>query len=287
MIYKKYCLLLLGIFSVCNLLQAQYQSYQAKGELGIGVGSSTYFGDLNPSGKVTPIHYSAGAFYQKYFSNYIGVRLSANYIHLHASDADSKNIAYKTRNLNFSNNMLEMSLTGSFNFFNYAPGFSGHNFTPYVSLGIGTVYSNPYTFDDEGKKVYLRSLGTEGQKSTTSHDGKKYGPFAMVFPLSVGVRQALSQRINLFAEVGYRFTTTDYLDDASTTYAGASAFDAANYKGSPTQASIAKQLQDRSQNQSLGIKGWQRGNSAVKDSYLLMQIGISYNFSNCNCPGVF
>ncbi|HEY0298636.1 MAG TPA: DUF6089 family protein, partial [Arachidicoccus sp.] len=132
--YKKILFFFTGIFAFINLLQAQYQSYQAKGELGIGLGSSTYYGDLNPSAKFTPMSYSAGAFYEKYFSNYIGVKLSGNYLRLHADDADTKNPAYKNRNLNFTNDVLEVALSGSFNFFNYAPGFSGHNFTPYVSI---------------------------------------------------------------------------------------------------------------------------------------------------------
>lgn len=283
---KKIFLFFVGTILIINLSQAQYQSYQAISEVGIGIGTSTYYGDLNPSAKFTPVHYSAGAFYQKYFNNYIGIKLAANYIHLQAGDADNKNSAYKTRNLNFSNNLIELSLAGSFNFFNYAPGYAGHNFTPYVSIGAGAVYTNPYTTLN-GKKIFLRKLGTEGQYSTTPHDGKKYGPFAFVFPLSVGVRQAVSPKINLFAEAGYRFTTTDYLDDVSSTYAGKDAFAPSNYKGSATQASLAAQLQDRSQNQSLGTKGMQRGNSLVKDSYMLIQVGISYNFSNCNCPGVF
>lgn len=283
---KKILLLLAATGVFVNLLQAQYQSYRAISEVGIGIGSSTYYGDLNPSAKLTPMHYSAGAFYQQYFNNYIGVKLATNYIHLQANDADNKNTAYKTRNLNFSNNLVELTLAGSFNFFNYAPGYPGHNFTPYVSIGAGAVYTNPYTTLN-GEKVFLRKLGTEGQYSTTSHDGKKYGPFAFVFPLSVGVRQAISPKVNLFAEAGYRFTTTDYLDDVSSTYAGKAAFVPANYKGSAKQAALAAQLQDRSQNQDMGTPGMQRGNSLVKDSYMLVQFGISYNFSNCNCPGVF
>jgi len=287
MMYKKIYFLFTAIFAFSSLVRAQYQSYQAGGELGIGVGASMYFGDLNPSDNLKPQGYTAGMYYQKYFDNYIGIRVAANYVRLHASDANNSNSVYKARNLNFTNNMAELSLAANFNFFNYAPGFPGHNFTPYVSLGVGGIYTNPFTLDSSGKKVYLRSLGTEGQNSSTPHDGKKYGPFAIVFPLSVGVRQALSQKISLFAEVGYRFTTTDYLDDVSTTYAGAAAFNPANYKGSAAQAQLAQQLQDRSANQNMGVQGWQRGNSAVKDSYLLIQIGVSYNFNKCNCPGVY
>ncbi len=284
---KKSFFFIIALLIVVGTLHAQYQSYSAKGELGLNVGTSQYFGDINPSAKLKPNSYSIGGFYQKYFNNYIGVKLSANYARLHASDADDKNEAYKTRNLNFTNDIIELALAGSFNFFNYAPGFAGHNFTPYVSLGIGALYTNPFTTDANGKKVFLRPLGTEGQNSILPHDGKKYGSFAMVFPLSVGVRQALSEKINLFAEVGYRFTNTDYLDDVSSTYAGSDAFLPSNYRGTPAQAALAQQLQDRSINQTMGKKGWQRGNSLANDSYMFMQIGISYNFSNCNCPQVF
>lgn len=274
---------LLGAFS----LKAQYQSYQARGELGLSGGTSHYFGDLNPEGKLTPLHYSAGAYYQRYFSNYIGARVNFNYIHLAADDKDNKNKAYQTRNLNFTNNLLELTLSGSFNFFNYAPGNAGHNFTPYVALGVGAVYSDPFTTDDQGKKVKLRPLGTEGQHSTTAHDGKKYGAFALVVPLSVGVKQALSEKLNLFAEVGYRFTRSDYLDDVSTTYAGPDAFSGGNYKGTAAEAAQAAALQDRGLGGTPAAAGWQRGNSQAKDGYMLIQVGISYNFGNCNCPLVF
>lgn len=285
-IFRKTCLLVGCSLLISFSLRAQYQSYEARGELGIAVGTSHYFGDLNPEGSLSPLHYSAGLFYQRYFNNYIGARVNFNYIDLGADDLDNKNTAYRDRQLNFTNHLLELSISGSFNFFNYAPGNSGHNFTPYVSVGVGAVYSDPFTKDDQGQKVKLRPLGTEGQNSSTLHDGQKYGSVALVFPLTVGVKQALTEKINIFAEAGYRFTRSDYLDDVSTTYAGADAFAPENYKGSASHATQALELQDRNQLKP-AKKGWQRGNSLAKDSYMLIQIGLSYNFGNCNCPLVF
>ena len=272
---------------VVSSARAQYATYQPRAEVGLGLGSSHYFGDLNPRGSLGHMHYSAGVFYQRYLGNYIGARLSANYIHLQASDADNKSAAYHNRGLDFTNNVLELSLTGSFNFFRYAPGTSGHNFTPYVGLGIGGIYTNPYTKTSEGEKVYLRKLGTEGQYSSTPHEGKKYGVLGMVFPLSVGVRQALSSKLNIFAEATYRFTRTDYLDDVSATYAGVAAFDPANYKGGAAQAATALELQDRNLDGKARAQGWQRGNSLASDRYLTLQIGLSFNFGSCNCPMVY
>lgn len=282
---------LLTCFLICggvglHAQSASYQ-YQPQAEVGIGLGTAHYFGDLNPEGGLSPVHYSAGLFYQRYMGNYIAMRLSVNYIHLAASDKDNQSDAYHGRGLDFTNNVMELTLTGSFNFFRYAPGVAGHSFTPYVGLGIGGIYTDPYTKTDQGEKVKLRKLGTEGQNSTTPHDGKKYGPLAMVFPLSVGVRQALSPKLNIFAEATYRFTKTDYLDDVSTTYAGKEAFDPANYKSSPGQAAEALELQDRNLDGKPRMQGWQRGNSLASDRYLTLQIGLSFNFGSCNCPMVY
>ncbi|SEA57259.1 hypothetical protein SAMN05192529_12935 [Arachidicoccus rhizosphaerae] len=283
---KSVLLFMAGLMS-WGALSAQSMNYLPQAEIGIGLGTAHYFGDLNPEGSLSPVHYSAQAFYQRYLGSYIGVRLSGSYVHLAASDKDNKDAAYHNRGLDFANNIIELSLSGSFNFFKYAPGVQGHSFTPYVGLGIGGIYSDPYTHTDQGEKVSLRKLGTEGQLSSTPHDGQKYGALAMIFPLSVGVRQAISPKLNIFAEATYRFTTSDYLDDVSTTYAGTTAFDGANYKGSAAQAARALALQDRSLDGKARAAGWQRGNSLAKDRYMTLQIGLSFNFGTCNCPEVY
>lgn len=283
---KKIVLLLL-LSSWIWVAKAQYANYQPQAEVGLGIGTAHYFGDLNPEGSLSQLNYSAGLFYQRYLGNYIGARVSAQYIHLAASDKDNKSAAYHNRGLDFTNNVLELTVMGSFNFFRYAPGTSGHSFTPYVGLGIGGIYTNPFTHNDQGEKVSLRKLGTEGQYSSTVHDGQKYGSFAMVFPLSVGVKQAISAKVNIFAEATYRFTRSDYLDDVSSTYAGVTAFDPVNYKGGAGQAANALLLQDRNLDGTPRKAGWQRGNSLASDRYLTLQIGLSFNFGSCNCPMVY
>ena len=280
-------LFLLALAVGKQAVMGQFATYQPQAEVGFGLGSSHYFGDLNPEGALKPMSYSAEAFYQRYLGNYIGARVSASYISLKADDMDNKSAAYHNRGLNFSNNLLELSLTGSFNFFRYAPGTKGHSFTPYVGLGVAGIYTNPYTKTDGGEKVYLRKLGTEGQNSSTVHDGKKYGAVAVAFPLSVGVRQAISSKVNVFAEATYRLTKTDYLDDVSATYAGREAFDPGNYKGSAADAAKALALQDRNLDGKIRQAGWQRGNSLASDRYLTFQIGLSFNFGACNCPMVY
>jgi hypothetical protein len=265
--------------------QLSSEGYVHASEIGIGFGAAHYFGDLNPYEKLNRPKIAMGAFYQYYFNNYISARVMGNFALLGYSDAYSSNPVYRERNLSFNTNIWELTVSGNFHFFNYMPGVAGHNFTPYVSLGAGIFNYNPYAYLN-GQKVYLRPLGTEGQNSIGKYEGKKYGPFAIAIPLSLGVKYALNEKWALFAEAGYRFTTTDYLDDVSTVYAGANAFAPGVYKGSAAQAQLALQLQDRSLN-GIGVAGMQRGNNtSATDSYIIGLIGITYNFASCNCPKV-
>lgn len=287
MLKKIFCLLL--ITGCVRYASAQYESYAHKGEIGIGIGGNQYYGDLNPSSMYNHPKFTIGAFYLHHFNNYVGAKLSVNYLYQGFSDAYNNRLVYKRRNLSFNSNNWEATLSGSFNFFNFLPGIEGHSFTPYVSLGAGILNYNPYTYlNGSNEKIYLRPLGTEGQNSTTAHDGKKYGSIALTMPLALGVKWALSENINLFAEVGYRFTSTDYLDDVSTTYAGADAFRIPNYKGNAKDQWYAQQLQDRSNavapGNYIGNTGYQRGNSQQKDSYAVGQIGISFNINGYECP---
>lgn len=85
---------------------------------------------------------------------------------------------------------------------------------------------------------------------------------AVAIPLGVGVKYALNENWNIFAEVNYRLTTTDYIDDVSSSYAGAQAFQANTYNGSTRDLWYASQLQDRSaitnNGNAIGTKGYQR-----------------------------
>ncbi|MGI8952000.1 MAG: DUF6089 family protein [Chitinophagaceae bacterium] len=280
--YKKNILLLLAItFLVVTVKAQMYNAYVQQGELGIGIGAAHYFGDLNTTAAINRPKLSAGAFYIKQFNNYIGLKIALNYAFLGYSDTYSKNEVQKRRNLSFNTSVWEFSLSGHFNFFKYYPGVEGYNFTPYVSLGAGIFSYDPYAYLN-GQKYYLRPLGTEGQGSSLYPNRKQYGTTAICFPLAVGFKYSLTTNTNFFAEVGYRFTNTDYLDDVSTTYAGAAAFPPLP-NGQP---SVAFLLQDRSYETGtpIGIKDRQRGNSQQKDAYVIAQIGVSFNLSSYRCP---
>ena len=213
-----------------------------------------------------------------------------NYAFLGYSDIYSKNETQQRRNLSFNSNVWEASLNGQFNFFHYRPGEPGYNFTPYVSLGIGAFSYDPYAYL-QGTKYFLRPLGTEGQGSSLYPDRARYGTVAACFPLAIGFKFGLNEGTNLFIEAGYRFTTTDYLDDVSTTYVGDQPFYYAgttSVVGVDGQTNPAYLLSDRSYETGdrIGIKGRQRGNSQQKDAYAIAQVGVSFNLTSYKCPSV-
>ncbi|HAO46280.1 MAG TPA: DUF6089 family protein [Ferruginibacter sp.] len=270
-------LLLLVMTAVGAQAQLQHNEYVQKGEFGITVGAAHYFGDLNTRAAINRPKPAVGAFFRKQFGNYVGLRLSAHFAQLGYSDTYSKNEYQKTRNLSFNSNIWELALQGDFNFFKFIPGDPDYAFTPYITLGVGAFTYDPYAYLN-GKKEFLRPLGTEGQQ--IGYNGRKpYSTLAVCIPLGVGIKYNISDRMNLSFEIAHRFTTTDYLDDVSTTYIGASRF---------APLSTAGLLQDRSYeldpDNIIGVEGRQRGWSKQRDQYIIAEIGLSLNISSYKCP---
>lgn len=262
--------------------RAQEQAIVQEGEYGISAGASHYFGDLNPDARLNRPNIALGAFFRKQFGNYVAMRISAHYTYLgYADKYNTGNEFEQRRNLSFNTNIWELALQGDFNFFKFIPGSEHFRFTPYITFGVGVFNYDPFTWLN-GQKVFLRQLGTEGQGSALYPGRKPYGNMAVCFPLGVGFKYNLNRRMNLGFEVVYRFTTTDYIDDVSTTYAP----DAQPHYLPNGQPTVWYQLQDRSYETgtAIGIKGRQRGYANQKDSYVLAELSLSFNLTSYKCP---
>jgi len=265
-------------FAVC----AQNEIVQ-DGEFGIGLGAAHYFGDLNTRAHLNRPKLAAGLFFRKNFGNYIALRVQGTYARVGYSDIyNTQNQFMLRRNLSFNSNIWEFGVQGDFNFYRFMPGDPDFRFTPYLTFGVSAFNYDPYAYL-QGKKYFLRPLGTEGQNDSSLHR-KPYSTMALALPIGVGLKYAINSRINIGAEVVYRFTTTDYLDDVSTTYPGPSSFPP-NPDGSPNPAFL---LSDRSYETGtpIGVKGQQRGNSSNKDSYVTAMFYISFNLQSYHCPTV-
>lgn len=279
--FKKLCSIILLVLCAGIAKGQLTESFVHKGEFGASIGLANYFGDLNPDVSLKHPKFSAGVFYNRQINNYISVKVAGNYAFLGYADKYSSNVVQRQRNLSFNTDIWELTVNGQFNFFKFLPQFREYKYTPYVSLGLGVFSYDPYAYLN-GQKYFLRQIGTEGQGSPLYPGSKKYGPVAVCIPLGIGIKYAMTPNINVFGELSYRFTTTDYIDDVSTNYAP-DAFPPNPVTGAP---SIGYLLQDRSYElgNSIGIKGRQRGNSTQKDSYATFQIGISFNLHAYVCP---
>ena len=273
-----------GIAFFCFFLKGFSQpdySYVYQGEFGISAGTSQYFGDLNPDYHFNTPKLVLGAFYRKQLNDYIAVRISAHFAQVGYSDIYNKQSEFEQRrNLSFNSNIWEFGFQGDFNFLKFIPGDGEHRGTPYVTFGIGMFSFDPYAYLD-GQKYYLRELGTEGQNA--GYEGRKpYTNIAACIPLGLGYKYNINPKMNIGFEIVYRFTTTDYLDDVSKTYAGPANFPPL----APSPPTPALLLQDRSYEtgEPIGIAGRQRGYSNQNDGYLFAEIMFSFNISSYRCP---
>ncbi len=270
-------------FFVIRTFAQPDHSYLYTGEFGVLAGASQYFGDLNPD-----LHFNTpkavfGLFFRKQVTDYIAVRIQGQFARLGYSDVyNTQNAFYLRRNLSFNTNVWQLGVQGDFNFFRFIPGDGDHRATPYLTIGIGMFSFDPYAYLD-GQKYYLRELGTEGQGSAAYPDRKPYSNIAAYIPLGLGYKYNLNPRMNIGIEAVYNFTTTDYLDDVSKTYAGINNFPTLP-DGSP---SVAALLQDRSYETGkppIGVQGRQRGYQNQNDGFLYLEIMFSMNLSSYKCP---
>jgi len=274
-----------GLVLVANSTQGQYQSTIQEGEFGVSLGAAHYFGDINTRAKLNRPKMAAGIFFRKQFGNYIALRVAAHYAQLGYSDVyNTKNEFQRRRNLSFNTNIWELSLQGDFNFFKFVPGDPYNAFTPYVTLGGGVFSYDPFAYYKK-QKVYLRPLGTEGQGYSDYPDRKPYSTMAFCVPFGVGIKYNLNQRMNVGFEVVHRFTTSDYIDDVSTTFVNPTIFPRMP-DGSP---SIAELLQDRSYETGEPIgyvngSARQRGYPKQKDQYVMAELTFSFNLTSYRCP---
>jgi hypothetical protein len=218
-----------GIFSKKNKLN-QYTT------IGIGGGSSHYFGDLSPYkyfyyGFVTNVRWNATLNYTRQLSPQIAARLAFTWARIAGDDYTfSKRDVTKfyqpfLRNLHFRNDVKEFTLTGVFNLLpQYGKGSQGRNMImPYGFIGLGFYAHNPQARDvaiidptsgevSLGAWTTLKDKQTSGQGIDPTYP-KAYSLVQPVFPMGFGVKVKINEKFDLGLEAGLRITPFDYLDD--------------------------------------------------------------------------
>ncbi len=224
-----------GLFSKKNVLN-QYAT------VGIGGGSSHYFGDLAPYSKFyyglyTNVRWNGSINYTRFLTANAAARVSYTYARIYGDDYTfakrnlEKMAANYVRNLSFRNDLQEFTVSGIFNILpQYGKGAKGRsNIMPYGAIGIG-IYGHqpkargPISFDPnttlpvKSPWVALKPLNTSGQGIPGS-TLKTYSLVQPVMPIALGLRVKINSNFDFTAEAGLRLTPFDYLDDVgSTTY---------------------------------------------------------------------
>jgi hypothetical protein len=233
---------------------------------GFGIGTSSYFGDFAPyrrplASMFKMMRWSIGGNYTRHFTPRIGARASFTYARIAGDDyimnRDSKhetNVFY-ARNLHFRNDLKEFSVQGIFKLIPDNRSYDRRpQFGAYVFAGVALTAHNPKALDSlKGDWVKLQPLGTEGQ----GNEGyaKPYSLVQFAIPLGIGVRYKINDKFDISAEIGFRKTFTDYLDDAHGNYA-----DPALFADNPT----ALALSNRTTNQFAVRKGADRTEALKK-----------------------
>jgi len=258
---RTYHLILLGM-----LIFSSTVSY-GQHEIGVFLGGSHYYGDVGRSDFQLPNKIAGGVLYRHNYGHHFSLRVSLNHGEITAADSLSNLNERVRRNLEFWSEIWEASVWLEFNFFPYRIGDPKlHSF--FVFAGLSGTHFNPKAYYNESYYVELQPLRTEGQGTSLNPNTEPYSLYTMAIPFGVGYKFNLGRYIGVGAEVGFRRTWSDYLDDVSTIYVDPQAL--AN-----EVSSVAAELSDRSKT-GLDYTGYQRGNSQNKDWYIFSGITVTF-----------
>lgn len=180
----------------------------SKFRISAGAGTANYYGDLKKGSFFTQTSFSFSAALSYTLTKKLAAKLDVGIQRLQGSDS-KKGGAHPGRNLSFKSNVLDFAISGEYTILN----LDNFPLSPYVSAGIGVMLFNPYAKDASGNKQSLPELGTEGQ-GLTGYPGI-YSTAALEFPLGIGVKYPINEKLTLALDFNYRITRTDYLDDVS------------------------------------------------------------------------
>lgn len=272
MIYTRYPILhILGIGLLLILIMRTALSAQFW-ELGVTGGAYSYIGDLNPSGFFSNSSVGGGVLLRRNWHPNFSTRFSALRGTLQADDRRSPMPTIRARNLNFKSELWELSLFQEFNLIPYHPqNKENQAFAPYICAGVSVFKFNPTT-QYEGEWVALQPLGTEGQGLPGFP--KKYALWQAAVTIGAGIRLALTSRVAVGVDIGYRISFTDYLDDVSSIYVAPRDL-AAN---GPLAVVLSNRSEEYTGIPADNLVGERRGNSNKKDSYIYWGVSFSFQF---------
>jgi hypothetical protein len=182
-------------------------------DLGITGGIGLYSGDLSPKElAIYPDDYgfAGGIFLRQRFSRFVGLRTGLTLAKVKGNERNNGVMA--ERGLNFQSNITEFSLLGEIHLFHIGYARNKTVISPYFAFGVGLFAFNP-KINWNGQLIELRPLTTEGQGLEGYPN--RYSRTQFNIPLGAGVNILIKDRLTIGAEMIFRSTLFDYLDDVS------------------------------------------------------------------------
>jgi hypothetical protein len=273
---RKVSIILVALFFAISS-EAQFNQ-----DWGLILGVGTHLGDINKAAGQNPLGASKanptfGAYYRYKFSSLFSARGQVQWGRISGADKNADDPPRIARNLSFRTDLIEFAGIGEFHAIDIKDfGRTGRYnvfFNLYGFLGVAMTYYDPMAQRDNGEWVKLRPLQTEGQS---------YSMFTPAFPIGIGSHFTFNRKWRIGAELGYRFTLTDYLDDVSGEYLTWEEYE----KGDPLTYEMAVRTDydyinsrpdlfpDGYASPSGGRSAGIRGSSEVKDSYFWGTVNV-------------
>ncbi len=222
------------------------------------------------------------------FNPTVSLKYNLHYTVLSGRDSLTKEPFRRNRNLSFRSpifessfqaevSILQLKSTKSRYVLRGVRSKSGIDLNLYVFGGVGAFFFNPKA-KIEGTWWALQPLGTEGQGIAASRT--PYKRIQACFPIGMGFRLPLSDKNwTIGFEYGMRLTTTDYIDDVSTTYFSPTLIGA---KYGPVAQRLSNRAGENGQDVIAGsaFTGEQRGDPTDRDAYMLGTITLTYRLKS-------
>lgn len=275
----KHIILFLGII-LCSLIFINKNNAQYS-DIGLGLGMTTYWGDLNSPSFTTNLFKNSGLGVQIHGRYMLGKRLGARasfvYGSFRGNDSNSDQEWQLQRNLSFKSSITELALMGELYILGFSTEPGARFFAPYLTAGIAAFWFDPKTIY-QGREIYLQPLGTEGQGLPGRPERYKLNSFSI--PFGIGAKFILTETINLGVEVVARRSFTDYIDDVSTIYINYDEHSEA--RGSSLSADLANRMNEYlGQDEPVQLAtGSQRGGAKVDDYYIMTMVTLNFMFTD-------
>ena len=257
-------------------------------DFGLSLGAASYLGEIGGTTgeakpwlldmKLSQSNVAAGRFFRHDFTKSLSGKVSINYIRIEGADSLSDEPTRLGRNLSFRTDMIEAVVTAEFRFFQMRDlsrrSRQRIDFATYILAGAGILSFNPTAQDNEGNWVDLRPLQTEGPENA-------YEQTTIVVPVGAGAQFTFNKKFRLGVEFGYRFSSTDYLDDISTRYADPADLPFEKSIEMANRSAQAFAREDGALSETgLNIRNYDpgsiRGGADSNDGYLTAQVQLSY-----------